>query len=71
MPFLHYKRIHRRSVNEQAHLGSLFYGNIDSCNSIGCVRAEVFNLLVTRSGFSKRGLWPLNRDLLTDPLREK
>uniref|UniRef100_A0A093V606 Tigger transposable element-derived protein 1 n=1 Tax=Talaromyces marneffei PM1 TaxID=1077442 RepID=A0A093V606_TALMA len=35
MPFLHYKRIHRRAINEQAHLGGYFYDKIDFCANIG------------------------------------
>jgi hypothetical protein len=71
MPFLHYKRIHRRSINEQAHLGGFFYDKIDFCANIARVRAEALTPRVIRSGFSKRGLWPFNPDLITDPLWEK
>jgi hypothetical protein len=63
MPFLQYKRIYRRAINEQAHLGGFFFDKIDFCANIGRVRAEPLTPRVIRSVFSKRGLWPLNPDL--------
>ncbi|EEA21265.1 hypothetical protein TMatcc_009330 [Talaromyces marneffei ATCC 18224] len=71
MPFLHYKRIHRRAINEQAHLGGYFYDKIDFCANIGRVRAEALTSRVIRSGFSQRGLWPFNPDIIVNPLWEK
>jgi hypothetical protein len=40
MPFLQYKRIYRRAINEQTHLGGFFFDKIDFCANIGHVRAK-------------------------------
>ncbi|EED12808.1 conserved hypothetical protein [Talaromyces stipitatus ATCC 10500] len=71
MPFLHYKRIYRRAINEQAHLGGYFYGKVDFLADIARVRAEALTPRTIRKGFSERGLWTLNPDLIVDRLMAK
>lgn len=71
LPFMQYKRIHRRAINDQAHLGGYFYDKIDFLANIARVRAEAFTPRVIRNGFSARGLWPLNPKLIVGSLIEK
>jgi hypothetical protein len=71
LPFMQYKRIHRRAINDQAHLGGYFYDKIDFLANITRVRAEALTPRVIRNGFSARGLWPLNSELIVGPLAEK
>ncbi|EED12014.1 hypothetical protein TSTA_000860 [Talaromyces stipitatus ATCC 10500] len=63
--------IRERAINEQAHLGGFFYDKIDFLANIARVRAEAFTPRIIRKGFSDWGLWPLNLDIVVDPLMEK
>lgn len=69
--FMQYKRVHRRAINDQAHLGGYFYDKIDFLANIACVRANALTPQVIRNGFSARGLWPLNLELIIGPLIKK
>lgn len=71
LPFMQYKRIHRRAINDQAHLGGYFYDKIDFLANIARVRAEALTPRVIRNGFSARGLWPLDPELIVGPLIQK
>ncbi|KAL3706521.1 hypothetical protein TMatcc_007533 [Talaromyces marneffei ATCC 18224] len=71
LPFMQYKRIHRRAINDQAHLGGYFYDKIDFLANIARVRAEALTPRVIQNGFSARGLWPLDPELIVGPLIQK
>ncbi|EED20634.1 conserved hypothetical protein [Talaromyces stipitatus ATCC 10500] len=71
LPFLQYERVHRRAINEKAHLGGYFYDKIDFLADIARVRADALTLRVIRNGFSARGLWPFNPEIIVGPLIEK
>ncbi|EED11888.1 conserved hypothetical protein [Talaromyces stipitatus ATCC 10500] len=46
LPFLQYKRVHRRAINEQAHLGGYFYDKIDFLANIARDLQEGQELLI-------------------------
>ena len=71
LPFMQYKRIHRRAINKQAHLGGIFYDKIDFLANIARVHTEALTPRVIQNGFSARGLWPLNLELIIGSLIKK
>ncbi|EED11569.1 hypothetical protein TSTA_008650 [Talaromyces stipitatus ATCC 10500] len=57
--------------NNFPHLGGYFYDKIDFLANIARVRADALTPRVIRNGFSARGLWPFNPEIIVGPLIEK
>lgn len=71
MPVLHYKKMHRKAIQEQAHLGNYFYDKIDFLSNIANICAKSLTKKIIHKGFSDCGIHPFNPDLIPNPLIDK
>lgn len=68
-PFLQYKNHHGKAVNEQTRLGSTDFTKTDFLHSLNDIRTKTFTPRVIRSGFTSRGLYPYNPEIVLDEMR--
>src|SRR4051812_21267602 len=71
VPFQSYKNFHRKVVNQQSRLGALEFDKIDFLTKLKDIRTKTFTQRIIRSGWSGRGIHPLNPDIILDKLQAK
>jgi hypothetical protein len=71
VPFQQYKHFHGKVVNQYALLGSSTFDKVDFLYELKGFRTRALTQRTNRKGYSDRGIWPLNPDLITSKLRDK
>lgn len=71
MPFQQYKHYHGKEVNKASRLGLERFEKREFLEALPRIRAQTFKAHTVQSGFSQRGISPLNPSLVTNMLEKR